>query len=303
MSEARGIEQQYLDLLRDIVENGERKGDRTGTGTLSLFGRQLRHNMQDGFPLLTTKKINMNLVTTELLWFLEGSGDERRLCELVYGTRDASKKTIWTANAQATSGSKYTPAFEGDLGRVYGVQWRSWKTWSPYTGGGGHWVQTDQIKNLITTLKTNPNDRRQIVTAWNPGELGEMALPPCHMFFQTYVSRNEFLSLQVYIRSNDMFLGAPFNIASYGLLICLLAAHVGLRPGELIVTIGDAHIYSNHIDQVKEQLSREPRMLPVLTLEQPASIDDPFDMFLVRPQEVKVSFYDPHPAISAPMAA
>ena len=196
---------QYLDALRNVLETGADKKDRTGTGTKAIFGMQQRYNMEDGFPAMTTKKLPWKSIVSELLWFIEGSGDERRLAEILYGTRDKNKKTIWTANAEADYW-KPKAKFEGDLGRIYGVQWRHWKA--------PEGKEIDQLKNAIELIKNNPTSRRIIVNAWNPGEIDKMALPPCHTFFQFFVANNK-LSLQMYQRSCDMFLGVPFNIASY----------------------------------------------------------------------------------------
>ena len=242
---------QYLDLLADILNNGEHKEDRTGVGTLSVFGRQLRFDLTEGFPSVTTKKLAWKSVVSELLWFLEGSNDERRLAEILYGRRDSNRNTIWTGNAEA---AYWQPKanFPGDLGRVYGVQWRDWRG-------------VDQVTKLIDGIKNDPNGRRHIISAWNVDELDQMALPPCHVMSQFYVSKGK-LSCHMYQRSVDVFLGLPFNIASYALLTHLIARECELDVGELIISTGDTHIYTNHIDQVKEQLSREPYPLPTLWL-------------------------------------
>ena len=242
---------QYLDLLADILNNGEHKEDRTGVGTLSVFGRQLRFDLTEGFPSVTTKKLAWKSVVSELLWFLEGSNDERRLAEILYGRRDSKRNTIWTGNAEA---AYWQPKanFPGDLGRVYGVQWRDWRG-------------VDQVTKLIDGIKNDPNGRRHIISAWNVDELDQMALPPCHVMSQFYVSKGK-LSCHMYQRSVDVFLGLPFNIASYALLTHLIARECELDVGELIISTGDTHIYTNHIDQVKEQLSREPYPLPTLWL-------------------------------------
>ena len=248
--------QQYQDALRDILTTGKLREDRTGEGTLSKFGYQIRFDLKHSFPAVTTKKLAWKSMLSELLWFLEGSGDERRLAEILHGSRDTNKTTIWTANANAPywlPKAQYT----GDLGRVYGVNWRSWEK----TDG----TSIDQIKNLIHNIKTDPYSRRHILTAWNVGELDNMALPPCHTFSQFYV-QDEKLSCQMYQRSADFFLGVPFNIASYALLTHLIAQVCDLKVDEFIHTFGDAHIYINHIDAVKEQLSREPLEGPQLKI-------------------------------------
>lgn len=305
------MDKQYLDLMRDILENGDERTDRTGVGTYAVFGRQLRHHLKDGFPLLTTKKTFFKPLIAELLWFLEGSQDERRLAELTHGTRDLAKNTIWTGNATA---EYWLPKakFERDLGRVYGVQWRGWRhvdiigptaitDIQDDTLIGNAKVSVshiDQIKKIVNTLKTNPTDRRMVLTAFNVGELDKMALPPCHMFCQFFVNtRKNELSCQVYIRSNDIFLGLPFNIASYAALTHMMAQVTGFEPGELIITIGDAHIYKNHIDQVQEQLTRVPFALPTLELNAEITDIDSFTM-----DDIKIVGYESHPAIKAPMA-
>ena len=242
---------QYLDLLQDILDNGEHKNDRTGVGTISVFGRQLRFDLSKEFPAVTTKKLAWKAVKSELIWFLEGSNDERRLCEILYGTRDSECNTIWTGNAEAAYW-KPKSEFPGDLGRIYGVQWRNWRG-------------TDQVAKLISGIKNDPNGRRHIINAWNVDELDQMALPPCHVLAQFYVSNGK-LSCHMYQRSVDVFLGLPFNIASYALLTHMIAHVCDLDVGELIISTGDTHIYSNHIDQVKEQLTRESYPLPTLWL-------------------------------------
>jgi thymidylate synthase len=256
----------YHDLLQDILDNGEDRLDRTGVGTRSVFGRQLRFDLTRSFPAITTKKLAWKACVSELLWFLEGSGDERRLAEITHGTRDGVV-TIWTPNALAPYW-KPKAKFEGDLGRVYGVQWRTWLTGRLKWLHSDHSEQlvVDQIKELIEGIKTQPHSRRHIVSAWNVGELDIMALPPCHVMFQFYVSNNGGLSCHMYQRSVDTFLGLPFNIASYALLTHLIAHVTGLWAKELIISTGDAHIYNNHIDQVKEQLSRESLQQPQLWL-------------------------------------
>ena len=278
---------QYLDALRQVLENGVDKKDRTGVGTRALFGMQMRFNMEDGFPAMTTKKLPWKSVVSELLWFIEGSGDERRLAEILYGTRDKNKSTIWTANAEAGYW-KPKAKFEGDLGRVYGVQWRKWKT--------PDGKEVDQLANAIKLIKENPASRRIIVNAWNPGEIGNMALPPCHAFFQFFVADDK-LSLQMYQRSCDMFLGVPFNIASYSLLLHMVAQVASLKVGELVHTLGDAHIYHNHFEQVKGQLSRNPLKLPTLKLNPDIKNIGSFKM-----EDIELLNYEHHPPIKAPMA-
>lgn len=265
---------QYLDLLQDVLDNGHTQTDRTGTGTLSVFGRQQRYDLQQGFPAVTTKKLAWKSVVSELLWFIEGSGDERRLAELLHDTRDEDKKTIWTDNATAPYWAPKAK-FAGDLGRVYGVQWRKWRQYQerkdmgPAHLGGTRVAtdryEVDQLLNLINGIKQDPHGRRHIITAWNPGELNAMALPPCHVLAQFYVAGNR-LSCQMYQRSCDMFLGVPFNIASYSLLMAMIAQVCDLDVGEFVHVLGDAHIYLNHIEQVKEQLRREPLPAPRLWL-------------------------------------
>jgi len=262
----------YEQALKQVLETGVLKEDRTGVGTYSVFGINLRFNLGEYFPAITSKKLAWKSVVSELLWFLEGSSDERRLCEILYGTRDDSKTTIWTANAKADYW-KDKAAFDGDLGRVYGVQWRHWNKYNPQLSFGPAHIkgerlavdktEIDQIHNLIEGLKKDPNGRRHILTAWNPAELEDMALPPCHVLSQFYVANNK-LSCQLYQRSCDMFLGVPFNIASYSLLTHIIAGECGFEVGEFIWTGGDCHIYSNHVAAVKEQLNREIPPLPQL---------------------------------------
>lgn len=283
--------QNYLSLLNDIIKHGTPSEDRTGTGTISLFGPQIRFDLTKGFPAVTTKKLQFNAVKAELLWFIEGSNDERRLAEIQYGTRDESKSTIWTANANADYW-KSKAQFQGDLGRVYGVQWRHWRTWDV----AGHYVTHDQLKSLIENIKKDPNSRRHILMAYNPGELDLMALPPCHMMCQFYI-RNDEISCQMYQRSQDVFLGGPFNYASYALLTHMIAQVCDLTPKELIVTVGDCHIYNNHIEQVKEQLKRSPKHLPTLWLNPSIKDIEKFKM-----DDIRLINYDHHPAITAPMA-
>lgn len=307
------MEQQYLQLLHDVLLHGEDRMDRTGVGTRSVFGRQIRCNLSDGFPALTTKKLFWKPMVAELLWFLEGSGDERRLAEIQHGTRDSSATTIWTANAQADYW-KPKSKFDGDVGRIYGVQWRKWQSYRLVSANDSiqhddpnqtttffnakvkGW-ETDQIAKIINSLKNNPADRRMVLTAFNAGEIDQMALPPCHMFAQFHCSDKGRLSCQVYIRSNDLFLGLPFNIASYALLTHMLAQVTGKKVGDLIITIGDAHIYLNHIEQVKEQLTRTPFKAPFLMLNPDVTDIDKFAM-----GDIVLMNYESHPAIKAPMA-
>jgi thymidylate synthase len=288
--------QQYLDCLAQVLENGEARPDRTGTGTLSIFGLQMRFDLRDGFPAVTTKKLAWRAVVSELLWFIEGSGDEYRLREILHGERYTDKKTIWTDNAQADYWvNKRLQRHPGDLGRVYGVQWRRWR--KPLVRINKVVLQNhDQLLELIAGIKADPYSRRHIITAWNPGELDLMALPPCHMMSQFYVSNGR-LSCHMYQRSADMFLGVPFNIASYALFTHLIAQVCNLDVGELIITFGDAHIYNNHIDQVKEQLSRKPLALPTLSLNPEISVITDFGM-----EDIELVDYVSHGTISAPMA-
>lgn len=273
---------QYLELLQDILDSGEARDDRTSVGTISVFGRQLRFDLTNGFPGVTTKKLAWNACKSELLWFLEGSDDERRLAEILHGTRDPKNTTIWTGNATAAYWEDRSK-FPGDLGRVYGVQWRDWRG-------------VDQLANLIEGIKNDPNGRRHILTAWNVDELVHMALPPCHVMSQFYVSNGN-LSCHMYQRSVDVFLGLPFNIASYALLTHMIAQVCDLGVGELVISTGDTHIYSNHIDQVKEQLSRDPLPLSTLWLNPEVKDIDKFTM-----DDIKLMGYQSHKAILAEMA-
>jgi len=287
-------EQAYLNTLRDILDNGEDRPDRTGTGTRSIFGLQMRFNLALGFPAVTTKKLAWRAVVSELLWFITGSGDERKLKEILYQDPTSDKKTIWSDNATAEYW-KPRSKFKGDLGRVYGVQWRQWR--APVFGANRMAVKhIDQLTDLINGIKKDPNSRRHIITAWNPGELDLMALPPCHMMAQFYVSNGR-LSCQMYQRSADMFLGVPFNIASYALFTHMIAQVCNLEVGELIVTIGDAHIYNNHFDQVKEQLKRKPLPLATLKLNPTIEVITDFKM-----TDIELIDYASHEAIKAPMA-
>ena len=262
--------QQYLNLLNHVMNHGDKKNDRTGTGTLSIFGYQMRFDLTEKFPLLTTKKVHLKSVIYELLWFLKGSTNIKYLQE--------NGVSIWDEWADE----------HGDLGPVYGSQWRSWRTHDNRT--------IDQIDKLITDLKTNPDSRRLIVSAWNVAEIENMKLPPCHCFFQFYVANNK-LSCQLYQRSADIFLGVPFNIASYALLTLMIAQVVNLEPGEFVHTLGDAHIYSNHFDQVNEQLTRQPKELPTMHIN--SNVKNIFDF---RFEDFKLSDYDPYPLIKAPVA-
>jgi thymidylate synthase len=262
--------QQYHDLMRQVLEHGTRKTDRTGTGTLSLFGAQLRFDLARGFPLVTTKKLHLKSIIHELLWFLTGDTNVRYL-------RD-NGVSIWDEWADA----------DGNLGPVYGHQWRSW----PAPDGSG----IDQISQVLADIRRTPDSRRLIVSAWNPVDIPRMALAPCHALFQFYVADGR-LSCQLYQRSADIFLGVPFNIASYALLTLMVAQVCGLAPGEFIHTFGDAHLYLNHLDQAREQLSREPRPLPRMHLN-----PEVLDLFAFRYEDFTLSGYDPHPHIKAPVA-
>jgi len=273
----------YLDSLQYILDHGEERKDRTGVGILGVFGLQQRYNLRETFPAVTTKKLAFKSCLSELLWFIEGSSDEHRLREILYGSEAPKKTTIWTANAEADYW-KPRARYPGDLGRVYGVQWRDF---------GG----VDQIKELIKGIKEDPYSRRHILSAWNPGELDQMALPPCHCFAQFYVSSNNELSCQMYQRSCDMFLGVPFNIASYSLLTHMVAQVCGLRVGEFVHVLGDAHIYLNHLEQVKEQLKREPLPAPTLWINSEVTDIEKFTM-----NDFRLDNYNPMDSIKAPMA-
>ena len=285
---------QYLELLDYILKHGEERGDRTGTGVISSFGHQIRFNLEDGFPAITTKSLAWKGVVSELLWFLEGSDDERRLAEIRFQQDRAELKdltkfsTIWTDNAdnQGIELGYENNEITKKLGPIYGVQWRNW---------GG----IDQIKKLLDDLRSDPGGRRHILSAWNVEQIESMALPPCHVMSQFYVSENGRLSCQMYQRSADMFLGVPFNIASYALLQSILANILNLIPGEFVHVFGDAHIYKNSIDQVKEQLSREPKKLPKLIMPNIDSIES-LKNFSV--DDFILDGYESHPAIKAPMA-
>ncbi len=262
--------QQYHDLMRRILDEGIDRGDRTGTGTRSVFGHQMRFNLEEGFPVVTTKKLHLKSIIHELLWFLAGDTN--------IGYLKANGVSIWDEWADEN----------GDLGPVYGAQWRSW----PAPDGRS----IDQIANVLAMIRKNPESRRLIVSAWNPALVDEMALPPCHTMFQFYVAGGR-LSCQLYQRSADVFLGVPFNIASYALLTMMVAQVCGLKPGDFVHTLGDAHLYANHFDQAREQLSRELRPLPVMTLNPAVT-----DLFAFRYEDFQLSGYDPHPAIKAPIA-
>lgn len=296
---------QYHELLEDILLNGEEKDDRTGVGTVSVFGRQLRFNLEEGFPAITTKKLAWKACVGELLWFIEGSSDERRLAEITHGDPEG-KVTIWTPNALAPYW-KPKAKFDGDLGRVYGVQWRHWNKYDerldmgPAHLGGTRLAvdrnEIDQLKNLVDGLKNDPYGRRHILSSWNVAELDHMALPPCHVMSQYNVSKSGKLSCHMYQRSVDVFLGLPFNIASYALLTHMLAQVCGYSVGELIISTGDTHIYKNHVDQVKEQLSREAFPNPTLWLNSEIKEVDKFTM-----NDVKLLNYESHGTIKADMA-
>ncbi|MCG6856439.1 MAG: thymidylate synthase [Salaquimonas sp.] len=261
---------QYLDLLQKVMDEGTDRGDRTGTGTRAIFGHQMRFDLAEGFPVLTTKKLHLKSIIVELLWFLKGDTN--------IGYLHGHGVTIWDEWADE----------KGDLGPVYGRQWRSWPN-----GNGG---QIDQIARLVEELKTNPNSRRHIVTAWNPAQVDEMALPPCHCLFQFHVAKGK-LSCQLYQRSADIFLGVPFNIASYALLTQMLAQVTGLQPGEFIHTLGDAHLYANHFEQAREQLKRRPGPLPVMKINPAVK-----DIFGFTPQDFELVGYEAAPTIRAPIA-
>ncbi|MEE8529783.1 MAG: thymidylate synthase [Nitrosomonadaceae bacterium] len=261
---------QYLELMQHVLKHGNKKSDRTGTGTLSVFGYQMRFNLADGFPLVTTKKCHLKSIIHELLWFLQGDTNIKYLND--------NGVSIWNEWADK----------DGDLGPIYGYQWRSW----PSTNG----QHIDQITQVIRQIKDVPDSRRMIVSAWNVGELSKMKLPPCHVFFQYYVANGK-LSCQLYQRSADIFLGVPFNIASYALLTLMVAQCCNLEPGDFIHTIGDAHLYLNHLDQAQEQLSRKPRKLPLMKLNPAIK-----DIFAFKFTDFILEDYNPHPMIKAPIA-
>jgi thymidylate synthase len=278
----------YHDLCKKILSEGELSNDRTNTGTYRIFGTNLRFDLREGFPAVTTKKLAWKAVVSELLWFIEGSGDERRLREILHGDRNIDKTTIWTANAEADYW-KPKALFEGDLGRIYGVQWREW---GPRIG-----PKVDQLSLLIEGLKKDPTGRRHIITAWNPGELDQMALPPCHVMAQFFVSNDKRLSCQMYQRSVDVFLGLPFNIASYALFTHMLAQVCDYGVGELVIVMGDTHIYQDHVEQVREQLRRPEYPMPKLKLN--ADIKD-IDKFTMA--DIELVGYESHGSIKAKMA-
>ncbi len=305
----------YLESLKYVLKNGKPVKDRTGVGTLRCIGVTNRYNLDESFPLLTTKKLDLASISSELVWFVEGSGDERRLAEIRYGKPRAeltTKKTIWTDNAKAPY---WTPKakFEGDLGRVYGTQWRAWRvpvstefitvpigvttTYSvstPLNPFG--YKMVDQLFALIEGLKNDPYGRRHILTAWNPGEISDMALPPCHIMSQFFVEDDK-LSCSLYQRSCDKFLGEPYNVASYALFTHMIAQVCGYGVGDLIHTQGDSHIYLDHIEAVEEQLSREVRTAPILTIDPAVDTIEGFGV-----ESFKLLDYEPHPAIKAKMA-
>jgi len=289
---------QYIDALKYVLENGETREDRTGVGTIGVFGMQQRYDLSKGFPAVTTKRLAFKACLSELLWFIEGSSDEHRLREILHGSEAPKKTTIWTANAEADYW-KPRARYQGDLGRVYGVQWRKWQTTKT------EWVtptlrkpiEVDQLSNLIEGIKQDPYGRRHIITAWNPGELDLMALPPCHCFAQFYVTSNGKLSCQIYQRSCDMFLGVPFNISSYALFTHMIAQVCGLGVGDLVHVLGDAHIYLNHMEQVKEQVQREPLPAPTLWINPNITDITKFTM-----DDFRLENYNPMPSIKAPMA-
>lgn len=310
----------YLDLLRHILDNGVKKGDRTGTGTISIFGYQMRFDLSKGFPLLTTKRVPFKLIASELLWFIKGDTNIRYLLEHNNHIWDEWAFKKWVESEEydgpdmtdfglrATKDEAFAKVLDeqmklfnekvltddefakkyGELGPVYGKQWRSWP------GERGETI--DQLKNVIEQIKRNPNSRRLIVSAWNPAEVDEMALPPCHTLFQFYVAEGK-LSCQLYQRSADVFLGVPFNIASYALLTHLIAHECGLEVGEFIHSFGDTHIYVNHLEQVKEQLSREPKQFPTLKIN-----PEKKSVFDIEMKDLSIEGYDPHPTIKAPVA-
>jgi len=270
LTQGSAIERAYLDLLAEIMELGDNQTDRTGTGTRAVFGRQIRCDLADGFPMLTTKKIHFRSVAVELLWFIKGSTNVKWLQD-----RGVS---IWDEWADE----------HGELGPIYGKQWRRWE--------GSNGKETDQLADLIERLRRDPSSRRHLISAWNPADVPSMALPPCHTLFQFKILGGR-LHLQLYQRSADMFLGVPFNITSYALLLAMVAQVTGYEPGEYVHTFGDAHIYTNHFDQVQEQLSRAPRALPSLALNPQIT-----DLFAFKYEDVTIEDYDPHPRITAPVA-
>lgn len=284
---------QYKEFLENILKYGTRKEDRTGTGTISLFGPQMEFNLRDGFPIVTTKKLFLKGVIAELLWFLEGSTDERRLAEIQYGKNRRElkdKTTIWTANAdmQGKALGYRNDDLVKELGPIYGYSWRNWE--------GNDGKIHDQIKNVIESIKSNPDSRRHIVSAWNVPKLNEMSLPSCHTMFQFYVS-DDYLDCKLYQRSADAFLGVPYNITSYSLLLMMIAQVTGLKPRRFIHTFGDAHIYLNHIEQVKEQLNKDCYSLPKMVINPDIKNIDDFKM-----EDFELVNYKSHETIKAPMA-
>jgi thymidylate synthase len=296
---------QYLDALQYVLDNGIVKTDRTGTGTISCFAMQQRYDLSKEFPAVTTKKLAWKAAVSELLWFIEGSGDELRLREILHGSRQSEKTTIWTDNATAPYWQPKAK-FEGDLGRIYGVQWRQWRQYTerkdmgPAHLGGTRVAtdrtEVDQLLQLIDGIRRDPDGRRHILSAWNPSELEAMGLPPCHILAQFYVANGK-LSCQMYQRSCDMFLGVPFNIASYSLLTHLIAQVCNLGVGEFVHVLGDAHIYLNHVEQVKQQLQREPFPAPQLRLN-----PDITDITKFTMADIELVDYVSHPPIKAEMA-
>jgi thymidylate synthase len=294
---------QYLNALQEVLNKGTVRDDRTGVGTISLFGMQQRYDLTESFPAVTTKRLAWKACVGELLWMIEGSGDERRLAEITHGAPGGV--TIWTPNAYAPYW-RPRAQYDGDLGRVYGVQWRHWRQYreqkemgTAHLGGtrvAADRHEVDQLLNLINGIQQDPHGRRHILSAWNPGELDAMALPPCHVLAQFYVSNGR-LSCQMYQRSCDMFLGVPFNIASYSLLTAMIAQVCGLAVGEFVHVLGDAHIYLNHVEQVKEQLTREPLPAPTLWLNPDITDITKFSM-----ADIRLDGYQSHDAIRAEMA-
>ena len=291
--------QPYLDLIQRVLDQGVRKEDRTGTGTLSVFGHQMRFDLQEGFPLVTTKKLHLKSILHELIWFIRGETNIRYLCQngvriwddWPYATyaesADFTGEDIRAFSARIAEDADFATKW-GELGPVYGHQWRSWP--------GPNGAVVDQLKNVLEDLRNKPDSRRHIVSAWNPGYIDQMALPPCHAFFQFYVAEDK-LSCQLYQRSADIFLGVPFNIASYALLVHFMAQDLGLEVGDFVHTLGDAHIYSNHLDQVGLQLTREPKKLPTLRLN--PSVTSLFDFTF---EDVQLEGYTPHPHIAGAVA-
>jgi thymidylate synthase len=296
----------YHSLLKKILHVGVRRKNRTGVDTIGIFGEQIEFDLKDTFPALTTKRMAWRAIVSELIWFLHGDQDERSLASLVHGIQFgdqqqledsfATHRTIWTDNVEADYWvNRNKQMYVGDAGRIYGVQWRFWETFR-----NGQVETVDQIDNLIEGLKKDPYGRRHIISAWNPGELDNMCLPPCHILAQFNVTNDGYLECMMFQRSVDTFLGLPFNIASYALLTYIIAAVTGLKPGRLIMSLGDVHIYENHVDQVKEQLQREYRAEPKLII---PSFDKGLPVWLpMYPNEFVLVNYNPHPSIKAPMA-